>query len=125
MSKAYKRVTTIKKALEDIEFILSQKEFKITQVIEDKILKPALRMHIIRIAEQFQKLKDENEFEILEKFDKKDLRGISAVRNFIAHDYDSVDDLIIDNAIRYNFPKIKQIVEKILQKDNNDNFTSD
>jgi hypothetical protein len=36
-------------------------------------------MHIIRIVEQFQKLKDENEFEILEKFDKKDLRGNNAV----------------------------------------------
>jgi len=106
MSKTINRLLSIKEAIDDIDFILSQKEFKISKVIEDKILKPAIRMHIIRIAEQFQKLKDENEFEILEKFDKKDLRGISAVRNFIAHDYDSVDDLIIDNAIRYNFPRI-------------------
>ena len=115
MSKTKNRLLTIKEVLDDIDFILSQKDFKITNVIEDKILKPAIRMHIIRIAEQFQKLKDENEFEILEKFDKKDLRGISAVRNFIAYDYDSVDDLIIDNAIRYNFPKIKEKVINILK----------
>jgi uncharacterized protein with HEPN domain len=115
MSKLKNRLLTIKEAINDIDFILSQKDFKITKVIEDKILQPAIRMHIIRIAEQFQKLKDENEFEILEKFDKKDLRGINAVRNFIAHDYDSVDDLIIDNAIRYNFPQIKERVENILK----------
>ena len=46
----------------------------------------------------------------------KDLKGISAVRNFIAHDYDMVDDLIIENAIRYNFPKIKKIVLELLAK---------
>ena len=73
MSKKVKRLISIKQSLEDIEFILSSKEFKVTKVIEDKILKPAVRMHIIKIAEQFNKLKEENEFEILEKFDKKDL----------------------------------------------------
>lgn len=116
MSKAKKRLETIINAIEDIEFILEQKDNKITQAIEDIIFKPAVRMHIIRIAEQFQKLKDENEFEILEKFDKKDLRGINAVRNYIAHDYDSVDDMIIDNAIRYNFKDIKSVVYSLINK---------
>ena len=74
-------------------------------------------MHIIRIAEQFQKLKEENAFEILKHFDKKDLRGINAVRNFIAHDYDSVDDHIIDNAIRYNFPELRKVVESLLENE--------
>jgi len=115
MSKVEKRLITIKEAIEDIEFILAQRDFKISKIIEDKILKPAIRMHIIRIAEQFQKLKDENAFEVLECFDKKDLKGISAVRNFIAHDYDSVDDLIIENAVRDNFPKIKERVLTILK----------
>ena len=72
-------------------------------------------MHIIRMAEQFNKLKDESEFEILEKFDKKDLRGMSAVRNFIAHNYDNVEEAIIENVIRYNLPKIKDQVKSILK----------
>jgi uncharacterized protein with HEPN domain len=67
------------------------------------------------MAEQFNKLKDENEFEILEKFDKKDLRGMSAVRNFIAHNYDNVEEAIIENVIRYNLPKIKDQVKSILK----------
>ena len=115
MSKTYGRLISIKQSLEDITFILNQSDFKITQSIEDKILKPALRMHIIKIAEQFNKLKEENAFKILEMFDEKDLRGISAIRNFIAHDYDSVDDSIIEDVLRHNFPKLKIDVDKILK----------
>lgn len=116
MSKAIERLMSIQKSLEDIEYILHQVDFKITTVIEDRILKPAIRMHIIKIAEQFNKLRNEDEFEVLEQFDRQDLRGINAVRNFIAHDYDSVDDGIIDDVLRYNFPKLKEDVEKILKK---------
>jgi uncharacterized protein with HEPN domain len=116
MSKARERLLSIEKSLEDIEYILHEVDFKITRAIEDRILKPAIRMHIIKIAEQFSKLKNEDEFEVLSEFDKHDLRGINAVRNFIAHDYDSVDDEIIDDVLRYNFPKLKKDVEKVLNK---------
>lgn len=90
MSSPQQRLKNIKNSIDDIEFILNSVEFKISQAIEDKILKPAIRMHIIKIAEQFNKLKDDNAFDVLEKFSSNDLKGISAVRNFIAHDYDSV-----------------------------------
>jgi len=71
-------------------------------------------MHLIKIAEQFSKLKDENAFKILENFSDADLRGISAVRNYIAHDYDSVDDNIIEDAIRNDLPKIREQAKKLL-----------
>ncbi len=104
MSKAHDRVENIVKSIEDIEFILSNSDIKLTQAIENKIIKPAIRMHIVKIAEQFAKLKDDNAFKILEQFSDNDLRGISAVRNYIAHDYDSVDDHIIEDTIRYDLP---------------------
>ena len=44
----------------------------------------------------------------------EDLKGLSAVRNYIAHDYDSTDDLIIEDVIRYNFPILKSIILEIL-----------
>lgn len=114
MSSPQQRLKNIKNSIDDIEFILNSVEFKISQAIEDKILKPAIRMHIIKIAEQFNKLKDDNAFDVLEKFSSNDLKGISAVRNFIAHDYDSVDDSIIEDVLRLNMPIIKAVVVKEL-----------
>ena len=71
-------------------------------------------MQIISIAEQFNKLKDENEFEILTKIDKKDLKGLNTVRNFIAHDYDSVDDEILETVLRVHIPQIKKQISNTI-----------
>lgn len=101
------RLESILLKIEDIEFFIEQKDGKIMLALEDRILKPAIRMQIISIAEQFNKLKEENEFELLSKIDKNDLKGINAVRNFIAHDYDSVDDEILEIVLRVHIPKIK------------------
>ncbi len=65
MSKTLERVENIVKSIEDIEFILGGFDVKLTQAIENKIIKPAIRMHIVKIAEQFAKLKDDNAFKIL------------------------------------------------------------
>ena len=117
MSEAVKRLDKILECIENIEFIFNDKNLKITQAIEDKVVKPAIRMNIIRIAEQFTKLKDNNEFKILENFTSDDLKGISAVRNYIAHDYDSTDDNIIEDVVRYNLPVFKEIILKIKEED--------
>jgi uncharacterized protein with HEPN domain len=114
MSNAKQRLVAIREAMDDIEFILHGADFRVTKAIENRILKPAIRMNIIKIAEQFSKLKDDNEFTVLSHFSNNDLRGLNAVRNFIAHDYDSVDDHIIEDVLRDNFPTIKEIVDKLL-----------
>jgi len=107
------RIKSILEKINDIEYFIEQKDGKIVPALEDRILKPAIRMQIISISEQFNKLKDENEFELLSKIDKKDLRGLNAVRNFIAHDYDSVDDEILETILRIHIPKIKLQIENI------------
>ena len=108
------RLQSILLKIEDIEFFIEQKDGKILLALEDRILKPAIRMQIISIAEQFNKLKDDNEFELLSKIDKNDLKGINAVRNFIAHDYDSVDDEILEIVLRVHIPKLKLQIVKLL-----------
>ncbi len=113
MSKALQRLEKILECIENIDFIINDNNLKITDAIENKIIKPAIRMNIIRIAEQFTKLKDDNEFKILENFTNEDLKGISALRNYIAHDYDSTDENIIEDVIRYNLPIFKKTIEKI------------
>ena len=114
MSKFNKRLQKILECIDDIEFIVDSNNLKSTKSIKDKIIKPAIRMNMVRIAEQFAKLKDENEFKILENFTNNDLKGISAVRNYIAHDYDSTDDLIIEDVIRYNLPIFKSTIKKLI-----------
>lgn len=116
MSKAKYRLEKVLELIGDIDFILNNGSLKITQAIENRIIKPAIRMNLVRIAEQFSKLKDENEFEILKNFTSEDLKGISAVRNYIAHDYDSTDDIIIENVIRFKIPELKEIIEELLKK---------
>ena len=115
MSKSKKILKMILEAIDDIDNIIKTNDIKITQALNDKLIKPAIKMHIIRIAEGFNKLKQNNEFDILSSFEKNDLRGIGGVRNFIAHDYDSVDDEIIENVVRFNLPKIKDIVKTLLK----------
>jgi len=115
MSDAIHRLQKINECIENVEFILDENSLKVTQAIENKIIKPAIRMNIVRIAEQFSKLKENNEFKILENFSSNDLKGISAVRNYIAHDYDSTDDNIIEDVIRYNLPIFKNIILEILE----------
>ena len=73
-------------------------------------------MNLVRIAEQFSKLKDDNEFKTLEAFSSDDLKGISALRNYIAHDYDSTDNAIIEDVVRYNIPVFKETVLKLLKQ---------
>jgi len=108
------RLNSIIEKINDIEYFISQKNGKIIPALEDRILKPAIRMQIISIAEQFNKLKDENEFEILSQIDKIDLKGLNAVRNFIAHDYDSVDDEILEIVLRNHLPNIKKKIQALL-----------
>lgn len=69
----------------------------------------------LRLQKILKALED-NAFKTLEAFDVRDLRGLSAVRNFIAHDYDSVDDEIIESVIRDNLPCIKTSVIKLLNE---------
>ena len=57
MCKVINRLDKILECIENIDFIINSSNLKITQAIEDKIIKPAIRMNIIRIAEQFAKLK--------------------------------------------------------------------
>lgn len=116
MSSGEQRLQKIYECIENIEFILNTHDIKVTTAIEDKIIKPAIRMNIVRIAEQFAKLKDDNRFQILENFTSQDLKGISAVRNYIAHDYDSTDDNIIEDVVRYNLPVFKEIIQKLLDR---------
>jgi len=111
------RIKLIYSKIEDIEYFVHKCDGKIMTTLKDRVYKPATRMQLMSIAEQFNKLKEENELEILSKFEKDDLRGINAVRNFIAHDYDSVDDEILEIVLRIHLPKLKKTIDMIIKEE--------
>ncbi len=116
MSKTLNRLLTIKEKITFIEDIIEKFDNKITPILEDeKVYKPDVYMHLVAIAEQFNKLKLEQEYEILSFFPKEDLKGIYDIRTFIAHDYDNVNEIIIENILRYHLKEMKQYLEKAIK----------
>ncbi len=106
--KVRTRIERMVRRIEDIEFFLKQKDGKIVEALQDRILKPAIRMQLINLSEDFTKLANEGAFDVLSRFDPNEIKGLNAVRNFIAHDYDSVDDEILELVLRKHLPRIKE-----------------
>jgi hypothetical protein len=100
MSKLNNRLKRVLESIEDIHFILKEK-------IEDIILKAALTMNIIIISEQFTKLKDDNEFDILKNFSNENLKAIDKIRESILNDYENTN---INDFIQNILPGIKNSI---------------
>jgi len=75
--------------------------------------RPAILMHFTSIAEQFNKIKDND---LLDLFDKDDIKGAIDTRNFIAHDYEGINMAIIEFIIRSRLPLLKNIILNISDK---------
>lgn len=114
MSKAYGRLEVILKKIVFIEEIIVESG-NITKALEDeKSARAAMMMHFTSIAEQFNKLAKDGEFEILQEFDKRDLKGAYDMRNYIVHDYEGLNLSVLDMVIREKLPLMKEAVEKLL-----------
>ncbi len=73
-----------------------------------------MMMHFTSITEQFNKLANEGEFEILKEFDKRDLKGVYDIRNYIVHDYEGLNLAVLETVLREKLPIMKKIVKKLL-----------
>ncbi|RAZ23327.1 HepT-like ribonuclease domain-containing protein [Campylobacter hyointestinalis] len=93
----------------------------ITGALKDELLtKPAIMKHIDVVYQQFDKLEKAQEYHILDKFTKEDLKGIRNIRNWSSHDYDNIQNEIIENVIRTNLPKLKENIQKVLKETKKD-----
>ena len=87
-----------------------------TALKDKKMGRPSIVMHLIAMAEQFNRLKNDGAYEVLGRFDKEDLKGSYDIRNFIAHDYEGVNLAIIEMVIRTKLPKIKSVCDAIIKE---------
>lgn len=116
MSKDIRRISTIVEKIRYIQNIISKFNDKISKALEDsEVYRPAILMHLVAIAEQFDKLKKEDSM-LLQDFTFDDLKGIYDIRTFIAHDYDGVNLSIIETAIRYGLPELLKTCNDIQKR---------
>ena len=116
MSRPIDRLELILKKINFIETICDE-DGSITNALNDeKRSRASLLMHLTSIAEQFNKLSEAAEYDILSQFDKNDLKGSYDVRNYIAHDYEGINLSIIEHIIRDKLPKIKAIILNLIQQ---------
>jgi len=106
----HRSLSLILQKVELIEDIVSDYGYISMALEDEKLAKPAILMHLIAIAEQFQRLQDDMAYDLLSNFEKEDIRGAFAVRNFIAHDYEGINTALIENVIRTYLPKIKAVI---------------
>lgn len=114
MSKSIYRLKTILKKIEFIENIITEKGISCA-LADEQNTRASLMMHLTSIAEQFDKLSKDGEFELLAQFDKEDIKGSYDVRSYIVHDYEGINLSIIEAVIRHKLPKLKKNLLHILQ----------
>ncbi len=105
------RLETIFEKIVYIDEVVQNYKNIVSALEDEKMAKPAILMHFIGIAEQFSKLKDEK---LIQNF-SEDIKGAMSIRNFIAHDYDGVNLVIIEKTIKEILPDLKNRIEKILK----------
>ncbi len=98
----------------EILYKIIERHNGIVNALNDFEGQPAVFMLLVAISEQFDKLKKHNA-EVLKQFADEDIKGITAVRNFIAHDYDGVNLAIIETDLRENMPLLLQTIQAILK----------
>ncbi len=114
-SKALGRIKIIKKKINFIHNIVSEKGSVIEALEDEQNARASILMHLTSIAEQFDKLLHSGELDILSNFEKQDIKGSYELRNFIAHDYEGIDFHIVEDVIVERLPIIMNSVEKVLK----------
>jgi uncharacterized protein with HEPN domain len=115
MSK--ENISKIYLIVEKIEYIdtIVDNEGGITLALNDVVTaRPAILMHLTAIAEQFNKLK-QNDETLLTFFDEADVKGMYDVRTYIAHEYEGVNLAIVEWIVRNGLPKFKKQCQEIIK----------
>ena len=103
MSSSFEKLDFIIEKIDDIESFKARYK-SIEDLLNDVMGYDATLMSLLQIGETLNKLRDESFAE------KLPIKGTYDVRNFIAHDYEGVNKMIIEDIIRTQLAKLKQII---------------
>ncbi len=115
MSKVTNRLNTILRKIEFIQNIVEHNDGIIRALEDEENSRASIMMHLTSIAEQFDKLSKDGEFEILSLFNKNDLKGSYDIRNYIVHDYEGLNLSVIEIVIREKLPNMQKVIVDILK----------
>jgi len=80
----------------------------IESLLNDKMGYDAVLMSLLQIGETLHKLQH------APFADKLPIKGAYDVRNFIAHDYEGVNKVIIENIVRTMLPQLQHTINELL-----------
>ena len=92
---------------------LDEQSFLREDTVQMRIAADSLLMCALRVTEEAGKLSDEAKA----AHPEVDWRGISGMRNFLAHDYGHVDRRAVWMAITHEFAGLKAVCERIACED--------
>lgn len=115
MSKVINRLNTILRKIEFIQNIVKNNDGIISALEDEENSRASIMMHLTSIAEQFDKLSKDGEFDTLSLFDKNDLKGSYDIRNYIVHDYEGLNLSVIEVVIREKLPNMQKVILDILK----------
>jgi uncharacterized protein with HEPN domain len=106
------KIEFILEMMENIETVI-KRHGSITVALDDEVeARAAILMFLMQIGETLKKL----ESSIIDKYElEDDMKGAYDVRNFIAHDYNGVNVIVIEDILRDNLPQLKTKVETIFK----------
>jgi len=98
------KVAFVLEMIENIEFVC-QRHQGINQALKDEIEgRAALLMFLMQIGEALKKIDSTD----IAKYDlDREIKGAYDVRNFIAHDYEGVNVIVIEEILKDNLPELK------------------
>ncbi len=106
MSSSFEKLDFILEKIEDIESFKARYK-TIEDLLNDVMGYDATLMSLLQIGETLNRLRDKPFAE------KLPIKGTYDVRNFIAHDYEGVNKVIIEDIVRTELPKLKQVILNI------------
>lgn len=110
------KATFVLEMIENIETVC-KRHSGVSEALEDEVEgRAAILMFLLQIGESLKNMDSED----MSKYDlDREIKGAYDVRNFIAHDYEGVNIIVIEDILKDNLPELKIKMQKLFYDYNN------